>query len=704
MSERLNAKEIAAMFGFFLLAILMPISVYFLNSRTQDVRNRAATSFDSSSYRGLARFGAGSAPDIFNTMENAAEWADYKFGWYHNWRRWRGYSFENLVSGDMPEMAPIPPSVGFSGIISPGWAWAEPSIAGCTQEIKDDLADYIDGDIIWIGNEPGWGDQRDPHSYAQSYKSWYDCIKSVNPNIRVAPGAFIPTYKYGTKMKNWENAKDPLNTSSPRWDASDPSNIKPAGGITYIQYLTYTKESYESLYGSEMPVDAYVIHLYNLYEDAFNESQSAQDYADTIKDELIAFRTWMKNNGEERLSLTTKETGFLIVDPVLDPNDDEDKWEMLGDRMVAMLNMYNSLTDPSIGNPNDGNRLLQRWSWFVAGNPDPCEYEMQNACGSQDTSFVLCPGITGYFLAIDCDNPSTRITTPLGERYKSYISTVAASYDSTPPAKPTVSYTVSGTTASVTFTATDNGTVNDYEISLGSQAGEADVVNWQSTNTQKTYSLPNAVGKYVNVKAIDDGYNWSDVSSELISSCTPDCAGKECGPDGCGDTCGTCPSGETCNSSGQCVAACTPNCTGKECGSDGCGGSCGTCSSGETCNSSGICVTLSSGAAGSGATGSTSTSTGTTGTGTTSTGTTGSTGTTTDTTIGTGSAVGSTATGTADTGITAGTGTTTMPKTGIFDNGFGIMIGLLLLSTGGYLVFTTRNDRELPNVVIRRRD
>jgi hypothetical protein len=37
-----------------------------------------------------------------------------------------------------------------------------------------------------------------------------------------------------------------------------------------------------------------------------------------------------------------------------------------------------------------------------------------------------------------------------------------------------------------------------------------------------------------------------------LSTCTPQCGGKQCGSDGCDGTCGTCPTGQTCSASGQC--------------------------------------------------------------------------------------------------------------------------------------------------------
>ncbi len=91
-------------------------------------------------------------------------------------------------------------------------------------------------------------------------------------------------------------------------------------------------------------------------------------------------------------------------------------------------------------------------------------------------------------------------------------------------------------------------------------------------------------------------YGCNLVNGEC-NTCTPKtCSeqGKQCGSwdNGCGTqvNCGTCGVGQTCNASGQCVSSCVPNCAGKQCGNDGCGGSCGTCAVGQSCNINGQCV------------------------------------------------------------------------------------------------------------------
>lgn len=71
----------------------------------------------------------------------------------------------------------------------------------------------------------------------------------------------------------------------------------------------------------------------------------------------------------------------------------------------------------------------------------------------------------------------------------------------------------------------------------------------------------------------------------------------ECGEaipssNGCGTCAGTgtmCDAGEVC-SSGVCVSSCTPDCAGKNCGDDGCGGSCGTCFGDTPICSAGMCI------------------------------------------------------------------------------------------------------------------
>jgi hypothetical protein len=69
-----------------------------------------------------------------------------------------------------------------------------------------------------------------------------------------------------------------------------------------------------------------------------------------------------------------------------------------------------------------------------------------------------------------------------------------------------------------------------------------------------------------------------------VTTCAPNCSGKQCGSDGCGGVCGECAklSAYNCSTAGTCL--CVADCKQKTCGDNGCGGSCGSCDGGKVCD------------------------------------------------------------------------------------------------------------------------
>jgi len=472
----------------FVLLIVISVFITYYVIRSEKIYQKeeaAGVDFNPDIYRGMARFGIGHLLDTFINNEHIKELKDYKFGWYHNWSLRKNY----YITKRTDTAVNIPKSLDYYGLIG-GYG---PNTTNCPESLKNELKNYKDGDVIWLGNEIGWDDKRDPYTYAVQYKSWYDCIKSVNSNIKISPGANpgYPFMKYGSNSNNWVVKEDPKG----RWSASQNKLIN------FIEYMRYVKADYKEVYSTEMPVDAYVIHIYGM--------EGWHD-VDKLEDSIRAFRQFMKDNGQQKLPLFIKEMGILP--------DTESDLNKNGNTMVAILNMLLNLKDQNIGNPNDNNRLVQRWSWFVGSSS--CTKESSfNSCIWGYTSFFHCQKreeSDSMYWEFDCS--LYRIETLLGVKYKQYVTSIWGSYDSIPPNKPDITYTINGNNALVSFNSSDNGRINNYEISVGTSEGKSDVMLWTSTDTKTNYTINNVVGKYVNVKSIDDGYNSSEVSSKKIEN------------------------------------------------------------------------------------------------------------------------------------------------------------------------------------------
>ena len=92
-------------------------------------------------------------------------------------------------------------------------------------------------------------------------------------------------------------------------------------------------------------------------------------------------------------------------------------------------------------------------------------------------------------------------------------------------------------------------------------------------------------------EAVADGGACAADGQTCISTCTPDCEGKQCGDSGCGFDCGPCEAGFICNDAFECEV-CNVECAGATCGPSNCPGvSCGECEPAWDCQD-GACVEL----------------------------------------------------------------------------------------------------------------
>ncbi|MBN1208850.1 MAG: hypothetical protein JXB05_28585 [Myxococcaceae bacterium] len=83
-----------------------------------------------------------------------------------------------------------------------------------------------------------------------------------------------------------------------------------------------------------------------------------------------------------------------------------------------------------------------------------------------------------------------------------------------------------------------------------------------------------------------DGVYCNGEERYAAGQCVPGRApcddGAECTADACDEEARTCQHTPT-GACAVCMSTCNPDCTGKECGADGCGGQCGTCAAGQGC-------------------------------------------------------------------------------------------------------------------------
>ena len=268
------------------------------------------------------------------------DWPGDRPGWYLNWssnlyeESWL-FGLWRLLSMSLPD-----PRLGMEFVpmvhMRNGRLFPEPATLRS-------LAAQQRGLTWLIGNEPdvAWQDNTSPELYAIAYHHAYTAIKAGDPTAQVAIGGV--------------------------------SQVTPLR----LAYLDRVWEFYQTLYGTEMPVDVWNMHAFVLREErkswgvnippGFTIEQRGKlwDVADhddlaLVEEQVRAMRQWMVAHGQQEKPLWVTEYGILM------PAD----YGFPPDRVIRFLegtfDLFTTLRDPALGFSADDHRLVQRWNWFSA--------------------------------------------------------------------------------------------------------------------------------------------------------------------------------------------------------------------------------------------------------------------------------------------------------------------------------------------------
>lgn len=276
-------------------------------------------------------------------------------GWYIDWR----------VNPDPPR----PNDMEFVQMIRVGGGGYTPD-----KDTIGTTADANPGSLWIIGNEPDviWQDNTTPTEYAQVYHDLYTFLKARDSSCRVAIGGI-----------------------------SQPTPLR-------LRYLDMILEAYQKLYGQKMPVEVWNIHAFILREekdswgvdippgisDKVGILYEIEDHGDLeiFKQQIVDFRRWMRQRGEQDKPLIVSEYGILM------PGDYGFPYEMVQDFMYESFDYFLTAEDDNLGCPADGNRLVQRWAWYSLSDS---RYQTSNLF-----------------------DPKTKEITPLGVDYQNYVNRV----------------------------------------------------------------------------------------------------------------------------------------------------------------------------------------------------------------------------------------------------------------------------------------
>ena len=196
-------------------------------------------------------------------------------------------------------------------------------------------------DQTWmVGNEPDciWQGNSTPDQYARVYHEVYATLKSADPTCQVAIGGIVQA--------------TPLR----------------------LQWLDAMRARYQVLYGRPLPADLWNIHAHILREErgawgcdippgidvrtGMLWEVEDHDRQDLLIGQIVRFRQWMADHGERDKALLVSEYGILMPDSL---GFDTARVQAF---MRFTFDYFTSATDPNLGYPADGNRLVQRWAWY----------------------------------------------------------------------------------------------------------------------------------------------------------------------------------------------------------------------------------------------------------------------------------------------------------------------------------------------------
>jgi hypothetical protein len=241
--------------------------------------------------------------------------------------------------------------------------------------------DAMPGAQWLIGNEPERVGQDGvcPGDYARAYHEAYEYIKGRDPTAQVFAGGVV-----------------------------EPTPMR-------LAYLDMVLDAYEDYYGEPMPVDGWSAHLYVLSETSNDDAHIAlgtdpdlgvpyspvcdreeswchaeHDDLDLLGGLVVGMREWMRDRGYRDRPLLITEFGILKpyhLGPgatcskttcsgtgdgcFCDEEGEAFHPQRVADFAIGVLDLLRTATDPDLGHPADGNRLVQQWVWFHLATRNP---------------------------------------------------------------------------------------------------------------------------------------------------------------------------------------------------------------------------------------------------------------------------------------------------------------------------------------------
>jgi hypothetical protein len=273
------------------------------------------------------------------------DWPLARPGWFHNW------DFDiHTLAGGYHEPLPRFALAGAEQALGMEFAPLIRTLGGVVDYPPariTALAQRYPG-LAWIvGNEPDirTQDWATPAEYARAYHLAYTAIKAGDPTATVVAGNI--------------------------------SQVTPLR----LRYLDAVRTAYRLQFGAEMPVDVWGVHLYILPEQGdwgaglppgqeghavLGVTWGADEHGDLARlaEQVTAMRRWQAGHGAQATPLWVTEYGILL------PAELGFTPARVARFLTASMTWFVTATDPTLGLPQDDQRLVQRWVWFSTHAPE----------------------------------------------------------------------------------------------------------------------------------------------------------------------------------------------------------------------------------------------------------------------------------------------------------------------------------------------
>ncbi|MCB0064285.1 MAG: hypothetical protein KDE19_19310, partial [Caldilineaceae bacterium] len=193
-----------------------------------------------------------------------------------------------------------------------------------------------------------------------------------------------------------------------------------------LQYLSAIWDHYQTIYSKTMPVDVWNVHNFIIQEEKNNWGADIPPGIDgdeglyvnrpsthismtIIIDQIEAFRTWMKEHGQQNKPLVVSEYGVLFYNSLMGLPD---RPHYVHNFMLDTFDYFATAKDCKLGYPADDCRLVQKWNW----------YSLDDTWGS----------FNPYSRLFD---PDTKEMTETGNRFQEWITDQSEQTDTAAPAQ-----------------------------------------------------------------------------------------------------------------------------------------------------------------------------------------------------------------------------------------------------------------------------